>query len=319
MRQQVQKFTGWLQMLLLLPIAALIIIDWKGIFSRRKHLSTHSGSTVDSELRQMFKQAIEQPNFPPLEKTILTAVSWDYWNVQVDPHRRLCYHWDSIRGSIHKLSGCLSGDTDIAFNNVLLAVCDKYADKPICGQSNEHLSRQEILSLSQRPTDHLQARTHFLTLLKIVQSILFHYQYPTQPFRGVQPVLEDTATPPLSMDDGKIGDMEQKFHYRLLFARAIRETVLHRGLKDEGTLFVYYALSIFTQPGDKRFVRRHVIDAVDFKQIRQCHSELSPELLKQAKQGDVTAIIQAASFIMLANSKWHAHGCSSCMRQDVSP
>ncbi len=54
MRKQVQKITGWLQMLLLLPFAALIIIDWKdipqvlkAIISRGKYLNMNTGNSVD--------------------------------------------------------------------------------------------------------------------------------------------------------------------------------------------------------------------------------------------------------------------------------
>lgn len=331
MRPQVQKLKEWTEPLLLLPLAifiaiAVVIIEHKGVFQelkafilRRKYLNTRSGRDVDLGLRDIFKQAVKPFNFPPLENAILTAIRWEYCPFQANPDR-MRNHLESIRCSVRKLSDVAFVHAELSFDDLMLVVCNKYAEKPISAQSNEQLSREEILALSVSPIDNLQARVHFSTWLKIVQAIVFHHQYPTPPVHSMQPVKEDSATPSMKMVVGKIGDLEQQFYCRLLFARTIRDLVLHAGLEKEDTQLLYNALSMFTQPGDKRLVRRYVSDIVDFDRIERIylepslHSEIVPEtvgyyyqitpdILMQAKRGDINAVIRLASFIVLANSK----------------
>lgn len=308
---------------LALPIMILTSINWRGIYNnlifRDKYLSADIKGDVDARLAKLFKRTIAQLNFPPLETAILTAIGWEYYRLQTSPDReRNCL--ENIRASVHHLYACFLDKRDISFDDILMDIRNRYAEKPINNLSSEQISSSEILALSE-PMNYEDRTSQIWTWLKIFQAIASCNQSTTQQLFNVPHTPKDTSTPLPYTDSALISYLDQQFYCRMFFTRALIQLVAHVGLNENDAKFIHLLLSLFTQqsarPGNRRLVRRLVINAVDFERIRQHYLELSlddkyekigyqskitPEVFHQAKNGHIDAVIRIAGFILLASA-----------------
>lgn len=291
---------------------------YKNLVFRDRYLSADMRGDVDARLATLFKRTIAQLNFPPLETAILKAIGWEYYRLQTSPDREnSCL--ENIRASVHKLYECFLDKNDISFDDILMDICNRYAGKPI-DQSSEPVLRTDVLALSE-PMNYASRTSKILTWLKIVQAISSSHKSATQQLSNVQHTPKDAATLLPDMNPVSIAYLDQQLYCRVLFTRALMQLVSHVELNGNDAKFIHLTLSLFTQrcarPGNKRLVRRLVINAVDFERIQQDYlkvsldvkyenigyqNKITPEVFYQAKKGHVDAVIRIAGFILLARA-----------------
>lgn len=101
---------------------------------------------------------------------------------------------------------------------------------------------------------------------------MFNNDYPHPSCTVVEPVPESDKYASVTISEfDRVSEPRRQFYNRLIFARAIRNIVLHLNLNTEDARFLYYALSVFERPADKKFVKKCVVYAVDFASIKSSY------------------------------------------------
>lgn len=301
---------------------------FENLIHRKNYLPHRAGYDVDNSLRYILRTAIDHIDLQPMELIILREMNIELLRIQnrsyavkdvIDLLPGRVMNFEERLGLIQPAPPLsLNESSERSKKNARLfyqRIADGYEGRFLDNRAFEKISSSDIDFIAavalQDECAKKQNRYQSITIsvLKLIQCILFNNDYPHPSCTVVEPVpeLDKYASVTISEFD-RVSEPRRQFYNRLIFARAIRNVVLHLNLKTEDARFLYYALSVFERPADRRFVKNYVIDAVDFESIKSsylgCEAfnyRISKEKLDEAESGNIGPIMELSLCIMVEN------------------
>lgn len=301
---------------------------FENLIHRKNYLLHSAGCYVDNSLRYILRTAIDHIDLQPAELIILREMNIEFLRIQnrsyaindvIDLLPGRVMNFEERLGlippapplSLNESSERSKKDARIFYQRL----SDGYEGSVFNDRPLEKISRSDldfIAAVALRDEcAKKQNRYQLITIsvLKLIQCILFNKDYPHPSCTVVEPVPESDKYASVTMSEfDRVSEPRRQFYNRLIFARAIRNIVLHLNLKTEDARFLYYALSVFERSADKKFVKKYVVDAVDFASIKSsylgCEAfnyQISKEKLDEAESGNIVSIMELCLCIMVEN------------------